>query len=195
MQMGFPAAHTDLAPGVHVEQTHPTGQVLRVLDARAQHAGGEIQGVLIWLKRAHKCHSEAFSVPDQLSDITIKIREHQEPGGHVPWQGDSIRAVRRDLPSPPAPIYSTQSLQKGPQVQRKGFLSCTCPHPKGKEHWELGEGKQRVCRCLCCSRVPRPPLPGVASAEKGPWFSLFGFFLNLQYGRAVQNGTLRLTKP
>lgn len=38
-----------LAAGVHVEQAHPAGQLLGVLDAVPQDARGEIQGALIRL--------------------------------------------------------------------------------------------------------------------------------------------------
>lgn len=46
-----------------------------------------------------------------------------------------------------------------------------------------------------CSRIHCPGLPDIASAKKGSCYSLFGGFLHLQSGRAVQNGILMLTKP
>lgn len=39
-----------LAASVHVEQAHPAGQLLGVLDAVPQDAGGEIQGALVRLR-------------------------------------------------------------------------------------------------------------------------------------------------
>lgn len=43
-----------LAASVHVEQAHAAGQLLGVLDAVPQDAGGEIQGALVRLKRKRR---------------------------------------------------------------------------------------------------------------------------------------------
>lgn len=49
--MGCVCARTNLAPSVDVEQTHPTSQLLSILDAVPQNTGGEIKGALIGLQR------------------------------------------------------------------------------------------------------------------------------------------------
>lgn len=60
-----------LAAGVHVEQAHPAGQLLGVLDAVPQDARGEIQGALIRLstprensdKKAQKLKHKDINLP------------------------------------------------------------------------------------------------------------------------------------
>lgn len=44
---------TNLAASVNVEQTHPTSQLLGVLNAVSQNTGGEIEGAFIRLQRQH----------------------------------------------------------------------------------------------------------------------------------------------
>lgn len=48
--------HTNLAASIHVEQTHTTSQLLGVLDAMPQNAGGEIEGALIGLNTQGEIH-------------------------------------------------------------------------------------------------------------------------------------------
>ena len=50
---------TNLAASVDVEQTHPTSQLLGILDAVPQNTGGEIEGALIRLHRQK--HTNTFN--------------------------------------------------------------------------------------------------------------------------------------
>lgn len=52
--------HTNLAASIHVEQTDTTSQLLGVLDAMPQYAGGEIEGALIRLSTQGEIHKHIY---------------------------------------------------------------------------------------------------------------------------------------
>lgn len=106
-----------------------------------------------------------------------------------------IKAASMDLPPPSALICNTPSLKKG--LDHKGRNSWVA-HSHFQRGRSTGGGQTEELQVFVqlwgggCSTVPCPGLQN--SKKKAAGFLFLGYFLNLQYGRAVQNGNIKVNQ-